>query len=461
MRTRKTYAWVKPVLWAMAFGMVAALSGCAGTPVSCLSQDATRTPQGGLFIVGKNQAAPTLDPVESGDFAVKAANADYILIGEGHTVACDHLAQARLLEALIKAGRLPALGLEMVGVDRQATLDAYFGPGKATDARPLPVRLAALARDLDWPRTWGHPFELYAPIFKVALAGGARVVALNVPSSIMSAYRKKGEQGLSAEEKRFLPTRVIPPPEAQKAALTEEFDRHAQMMRAKKAEAEKKGMPAKSSQAMSPPVSADQARERFFRVQSMWDSKMAETAAAARKQSKGPLVVLAGAGHVERGWGIAHRLRALDPTARVLLVAPCRSDLASGALPDAELADLFFYCPEEHKSRLGFSVEWRETGAPSKRGQARVTGVLPGSKADKAGLRPEDLILAAGGKPLDGLADLHAAAIRALTPEDGAPPETAQQRTLTLLVQRAGKEVRIALPLGKAPASSKAPAAKP
>jgi uncharacterized iron-regulated protein len=441
----------------MAFGVLAALSGCAGMPASGPGQDATRTPRGGLFVLGtgENQATPALEPVESGAFAAKAANADYILIGEGHTVACDHLAQARLLEALILAGRKPALGLEMVGVDRQATLDAYFGPGTA-DARPLPARLAALARDLDWPRTWGHPFELYAPVFKVALNGGARVFALNVPASVMSAYRKKGAQGLTEEERRLLPKQIIPPPEAQRTALGAEFDRHAEMMRAKMDAAAKKG---KASAAPAPQNAQDDPRERFFRVQSIWDSKMAESAVATRKQGAGPLVILAGAGHVERGWGIAHRLRALDPSARVLLVAPCRSDLGAGALPDPEVADLFFFCPEEHKSRLGFSVEWRET---SKQGQARVTGVMPGSAAGKAGLQPEDLILAAGGKPLTGLADLHAAAIKALRVEDDAPQagqanEQASKRKLTLRVFRAGLELEINLLLSRAPVTRKAP----
>jgi uncharacterized iron-regulated protein len=172
---------------------VALVAGCA--------QKTGALPRAGIFALAQSHdatsgATRSALALDSGAFAARAAQADYILIGEWHTVVCDHAVQARLLEILAQAGQKPALGLEMVAIDRQDVLDRYFpaqgNDAVATEAKPAPLTLAALARDLDWPRSWGYPFEFYAPIFKVALQARLPVYGLNIPAKIMSAYRKNG-----------------------------------------------------------------------------------------------------------------------------------------------------------------------------------------------------------------------------------------------------------------------------
>ena len=148
-----------------------------------------------------------------------------------------------------------------------------------------------------------------------------------------------------------------------------------------------------------------------------------------------PVVILAGAGHVEHGWGIASRILALNPEATILGVVPVRDaeDFAQQTSPDhptlaGEL--LYFYCAAQHRSRLGMNVVFEDRAI-------RATEIIPGSAADKAGLRPDDVLIASGDKPLTSATDLHFAAMAAAR----------SKQPLALTVRRGAQTLQLALPL--------------
>jgi len=167
------------------------------------------------------------------------------------------------------------------------------------------------------------------------------------------------------------------------------------------------------------------AMEGFLLIQSLWDNKMAESAVRAHERYKRPVVVLAGSGHVERGWGIAERLKAFDPEGEVLSVVPWRGQAGLGP----SVSDVFFYCPQFHKSRLGFSLEFLEQGAV-------VTEVEPDSKAFVAGVQKNDIILTAQEMAVTDLWVLHKAAIKAK--KENSPLEITvlrQDRGVILMIE--------------------------
>jgi len=359
---------------------------------------AERTPEPGRDI----QPGQFLDSngtvMDAADVGALAAEADYVLIGEGHTVPCDHLVQASLLRAMAAAGSPPVVGLEMVSTDHRAGLHGFnigrYGP-------------EGLERALDWENTWGHPYSLYLPVFEAAHELGLQLEALNMPLEVIRAVSDGGVESLSPQQSAKLPVAVIPAMQAQRQYLEEEFQRH-QGMRSENATRDE-----------------SEALERFLLVQSLWDTKMAEEAVHARRRHGGPVAVLAGGGHVEYGWGIGMRLDKLDPKAKVMTVMPWR-----GGPVDRARATVFFHCPMAHASRLGFTLEMGEQGA-------LITGVEQGSRAEAAGMAVGDIILRAGGEPVKAMFDLHKAAITA-----GKAGED-----LVFTVRRDGEELDVSIPL--------------
>lgn len=322
--------------------------------------DMTFLPQKGDFISKSGERLSMAEIIEL------ARGADYILMGEGHKNACDHKMQQAVLSALSELETPPAVGLEMVAVDMQPILDD-FGKGQ--------VEVAALEQELQWNTKWGYPFSLFEGLFEIAHRNSLPVAGLNVPTRVTKTITKEGLDGLTEEDRSFLPSEIVPPDEAQVDFLNEIYAQH-------------------------PSLKSDNAtqRERFFLVQSIWDSKMAEKAVALRERFDWPVLVIAGSGHVEYGWGIAKRIRHFDPGATILLMMPYR-----GGAFDPDGGDVLFYCPDTYNSRMGaFLVA---TG----NGGLLVEAVRRDSRAAKAGLRPGDILMEAAGIPLDHLFSLHMA----------------------------------------------------
>lgn len=295
-----------------------------------------------------------------------AAGYDYILIGEGHRNPVDHKVQQDVLAALSSNGDGVSMGLEMVAVDMQTVLDD-FGKGQ--------VAVDALAEELEWSKRWGYPFPHFRKHFEIARRNSVPVVGLNVPTAITRKISKEGIDALTDDERALLPKEIVPPATAQRTFLDAVFGLH-----------EKKD------------PKDEQQRERFHLVQSIWDSKMAEEAVRIRKKYNWPVLVIAGSGHVEHGWGIAKRIRWYDPGARVLSIMPWR-----GGEFDADAGDLFFYSPDTYQSRMGALL----VGLPE--GGILVESVERASRAARAGLRPGDVLVEASGVPLEYLFSLHMA----------------------------------------------------
>ncbi|MFW5735188.1 MAG: ChaN family lipoprotein [Oceanidesulfovibrio sp.] len=335
--------------------------------------------QGDFFVVAEQSARP----LERAEFLERVQDADYILIGEGHTSRCDHEAQADILRWLATSRPSgPAVALEMVGVDRQPGLD-LFNRGEL-GAHDLSVVL-------DWDRSWGHEFLAYGPVFAEAARHRLPLYAANLPQGAARAFGRGGAEGLAPEHRKYLPETIIPAGEPQREELREVFEAHAAMMQARseqngtldgpatrngtsdktrkpiaatpattkdedvrpeEAEPEKQMAEADTpAQDGDNPPDSEAMFERFITVQSLWDTVMAENAVRVREREGSPVVVLAGSGHVDFGWGVGLRLAHLDPEATVVLVAPWRTDPAEQTPPET-MADVYFYCPLPPGTRM-------------------------------------------------------------------------------------------------------------
>jgi len=362
--------------------------------VEAPDESARQTPSSGQFM---DAGGNVLDGDSVG---AQTSSAAYVLIGEGHPMACDHLAQARVLALMAESCAPPVVGLEMVSLDKQPVLDLFnkglLGVDDLEDA-------------LKWSQTWGYPFEVYRPIFETARKYDLPLFALNVPRDVARKAGKNGLKDLTMEERLGLPAKILPVPAEQEEFLRQVFEAHPGGV----------------------PKDAKAAWKSFLTVQALWDTTMARRAVEARVAMRRPVAIIAGSGHVENGWGIASRLAVFDPQGQRLLIMPLRS----GQAPDKAEADLFYFCPEIKRPRLGISLEVKDE-------TITVMAVEAGSRAEAAGLKAGDVLSAAGGTPLKKLSDLHEATLRAL--KDGSV-------TLTVRRGEAVLDIPVALP-GATPA---------
>ena len=293
-------------------------------------------------------------PAESDDFLAKAGQADYILIGEQHTSAEHHKAQAAVIALLAQNGYSPAIGLEMIPASLQPRLNDF-------NARLISVE--HLSEHLDWENVWGFTFADYKPIFSVAEHYNTPVYGLNVSQEVIKAIRKVGTPAtIPPRQKSELPPVIQYPTKVQYKKLSSFFRQHASMLMGRPSNpvtttnkpskmattpsttlatvAKGKVMPLPKLQGIIQGSSqtkphtnpqtkpqgkpkadhGSQALRRFVTIQSLWDSAMAYN--ATQTGHAGPLVILAGGAHVEYGYGIAHRLAHFAPKARCLTLMP-------------------------------------------------------------------------------------------------------------------------------------------
>ena len=114
--------------------------------------------------------------------------AHFVLLGETHDNPDHHLLQAELLSAAISSDRRPAVAFEMLDVSQQAQVDAALAASPSTPD--------TFAHAVDWARSGWPPFEIYRPIFEVALEGRLPIVAANLSREQARRTVKEGASAL-------------------------------------------------------------------------------------------------------------------------------------------------------------------------------------------------------------------------------------------------------------------------
>lgn len=131
-------------------------------------------------------------------------SSDFVVCGEHHNLAADHVLEASLLRAMADAadrdGVPLVLGLEMVERAFQPALDAY-------SARTISD--AELYTATEWATRWVWPWEQYLPILQLARERNVGLVALNTDTEVLRRVPVEGLESLDAAQRASL----VPDPE--------------------------------------------------------------------------------------------------------------------------------------------------------------------------------------------------------------------------------------------------------
>jgi uncharacterized iron-regulated protein len=301
-----------------------------------------------------------------------------VYVGETHDSKNDHEVELKILKGLNEKfpGQI-ALGMEMLCRPSQTDVDAYIN-GELDDREFEKV----------WLDNWGN-YNYYNKILMFARDNRIPIVALNAGKDLQKAVMEKGLDGLDEAMRKRLPVIDFNDP------YYLEFCRAV----------------------FAAHTAGSNIAEVFNQVQSLWDETMAETAARFLQSGAGKdrkLMIMAGGDHVQYGFGIPRRLFRRLPLPYVI-VSPYaveiskekQANIMDVKLPNLPMppADVYWGVVyeglDDDPVLLGVTCKKIDSGVG-----LLITGVMPGSPAEKGGLKKGDVILKMDGGAIKEVSDL-------------------------------------------------------
>jgi uncharacterized iron-regulated protein len=229
----------------------------------------------------------------------------YVLLGEKHDNPDHHALQARVLRAMVDAGRRPVVAFEMFDLDDH------------------PRDAASLAQAVKWDKSGWPPWADYAPIAQIALDADVPIIATGLPRSRMAALMKPAADA------------GVAPPIDEGTPLTPELEAS---LRDELRESHCGHLP-------------DARIGGMMRFQRARDAAMADALIAGAKVAQADDgVLIAGTGHTRRDRGAGRDLSARDLKREVHSIAFAEVE-AGKTVPTA-------YAPRWNTATLPFDFVW-------------------------------------------------------------------------------------------------------
>lgn len=365
---------------AVALSLVA-LTGCSTAGKQFMGDPRDPYPRTSPSKVGQIVHLPTGTLVSPAQMLDVVRDARIVYVGETHDNPASHRLELDILKGLaaFRPGGL-ALGMEMFVRSQQPVLDRWVA-GELDEK--------AFLKESRWFENWKMDFDYYRDLLNFARDRQIPIIALNAEKSQVAAMRKKTQEQLSAGGRAGLPELDFTDP-YQRGLVAAIFGGHTH---------------------------GTMLLEGFVHAQTLWDETMAESVARYLESPAGTgkqMLVLAGGHHVSYGFGIPRRVFRRFPASYVVVcgeeidIPPDKQDqimdveLPKFPMPTSDFITYYAYekLPETGV-RLGVTME----RGPSGRG-VEVKSVLTGSNAERAGLKPGDLLIALDGEQLGDTFDL-------------------------------------------------------
>jgi uncharacterized iron-regulated protein len=203
-----------------------------------------------------------------------------IYIGEHHDNDAHHRFQLAVLERLRAEGRPLVLGVEMVDVTQQATLDEYLAGRIGWREFSKTVGFSGWEKHSRWYRT----------IFEWCQRHDVQIVALNAPRTV--ARKLSTGKPLTAEEARIIPGYPAP---------AGGFEAFQKLMAAHGGHGDMR---------------------RYYAAQRAWDEVMAAGVLKSLSASDATLVVFLGAAHADAKFGVPWYVRRQSRAPQLILLPP-------------------------------------------------------------------------------------------------------------------------------------------
>ena len=285
-----------------------------------------------------------------------------VFVGETHDNFGHHLNQLEVIRQLHRRNPDIAIGMEFFQQLFQPALYDYIG-GRSSE-REMLLRT-------EWYQRWRYDYRLYRPIMEYARRHGIPVVALNVARELTDRVSEVGFDGLNDEERARIPQQIDTSDTGYRERIRSVYQSH--------------------------PHSPGSSFERFLEVQLTWDEGMADRVAHyLQRHADRNMVVLAGSGHLMYGSGIPDRVQRRVPVASHVLLPADNIPL------NPDIADFLVYPERVELPQAGMMGVMLDKGDKG----VLISGVVPESAADQAGIEKGDLILRLNGDAVGNVADV-------------------------------------------------------
>ena len=303
-----------------------------------------------------------------------------VYVGEVHDNPASHTLQLKVLKAMVKRrpGKV-ALGMEMFTAEQQVALDKWV-------AGELDER-AFLKESRMYSEGWGHYYELYRELLEYCRDNQIPIVGLNVDKKLARTVAMTPLTKLELRDRERIPEMDMQD-RYQRTMIQEIFGAH---------------------------IKSNTMLESFYRRQTLWDETMAQSVADYMKSNMGMrMLVIAGGWHIEYGFGIPRRVHRRLPIPYLTiggetLTIPVekQGQMMDVDMPEFPMPPVDYLAFQEYEIfkkkgvSLGVLIDDSEAGKGVK-----VTGVIPGSTADKAGIKKGNYLLRLDGERLNESFDL-------------------------------------------------------
>lgn len=129
---------------------------------------------------------------------------DIIYLGEKHDNREHHEIQMQLIEALVKKGKKPSIGIELFSVDQTGYLMGFVF-SKSHHGAPSPEKTEQRLRlNLGWDQRSDKMWKNYFSIVELAKKYQLTIFGMDIPAGIIRRITMKGVDGLTGTEKFFI-----------------------------------------------------------------------------------------------------------------------------------------------------------------------------------------------------------------------------------------------------------------
>jgi len=288
------------------------------------------------------------------------AQGTFIVIGENHTEFSNHAKELELIEAFFEKNKKMAVGMEMLCRCHQTAIDDYLNSR---------ISEMEFLKHTEYFSEWGYDYQFYKAIVDFAKKNKIALIGLNIKNEIVRNIGYRGLTGISSAEFQEIPDQIDFSNEAYKRSLGDIFLQHNDFQLSQSG--------------------------NFYFAQLIRDEYMAESAFQYFKRNPDhTLILLAGNGHVEHGFGIPDRLKRRSGKS-------CKTVLID-AVYEPEAADYFIYTNKmQIKKAPRLNVMLTKT-----EGKILVTSIPGDTDKEKNPLQVEDEILSINNVQIRSIEDI-------------------------------------------------------